>query len=202
MSRIGVAVPAKSFQEVVDAALAAREKLTIPEGRLVLPVEWLLEQRVRPCLNVEIDVRESGDAELSDAHASFDVSTRVMKIRDSVLRGCLIGTPEDIFTVCHEIGHAVMHSEATHFRRVKPNKLPKKHSDAEWQADIFGVALIMGRSLPKKDSDQLLAMLRAGVPKEHAVKYLVEYRATRRSSETDVRLDHYMQEVIQDDFDF
>jgi hypothetical protein len=202
VSRIGVAVPAKSFQEVVEAAFVARDKLTIPEGRLVLQMEWLLEQRVRPHLKVEIDVRDSGDAELMEAHASFDVLTRVMKIRDTVLRGCILGSPEDIFTVCHEIGHASMHSEIMHFRRVSPNKLPKKHSDPEWQADIFAVAFIMGRSLPKNNPDQLPAMLRAGVPKEHAVKYLVEYRATQRSSETDARLDHYMQEVIQDGFDF
>lgn len=202
MSRIGIAVVAKNLDDIASAAAAARAKLTVPAGRLVVRMDWLLERRVCPIMGVELDIREDSDSEMRGAHASFDIESRVLKVRESVMRGCTLECPEAVFTLGHEIGHICLHSDKTYFRRHEPEKLPKKNSDPEWQADMFAVEFLIDRTQLEHATDQLAAIMRSGVPKQQAVTYLAEYRARRVKALKEHRLDQYLREMTQDGFDF
>lgn len=203
MSKIGIAVVGRSLEAIAASAKAARAKLTIPDGRLAMPMDWLLEQRVRPLLDVELDVRRDDDDEILGTYAAFDASTRVLMVRESLFRGCTLGTPEAVFTISHEIGHIWMHSDQTYFRRIEPHRAPKKQCNPEWQADMFAAEFISDRRHLESAADPLTTLLRWGVPKQQALLYLAELRTTQERDLRTELLDQLIQRGgAQDGFDF
>jgi hypothetical protein len=204
VSRIGDVVSGKTLREIIDAAAEARVKLTLPvDGRLAVPMGFLLEKRVEPILQVQIDIRDDQDVEMSGLHAVYSLSDRVLKLRESVVRSCAIEEPEALFTVCHEIGHIWLHSDTEYFRRNEPSKLPKKTCDPEWQADMFSVAFMSDLRLFESSGYPLQALLHCRVPKTQALRYITELESAEiLAKKQETLADRNFRNAIQDGFDF
>lgn len=204
MSKIGSVASGKSLREIIDAAATARSKLTLPvDGRLAVSMDFLLERRVEPILEVQIDIRDDQDDDMSGLLAAYSLSDRVLKLRESVVRRCAIDEPEALFTICHEIGHIWLHSDTEYFRRSAPLKLPKKTCDPEWQADMFSAAFMSDLKLFESYGDPLQALLHCRIPKVQALRYIAELESARilvKKQET--LADRNFWNATQGDFDF
>lgn len=203
MSKIGAVAVGKTHREIYEIAQEARDRLTIGrEGRLAIDMEWLLEKRARTILEIEIDVREDDDPEVAGAHAAFDPSERIIKIRESVMRRSRVEDPDAIFTICHELGHVFLHSKPHYFRRVLPTHLPAQMCDPEWQADLFAIEFCMDRAmLPRYDSPRSAANY-FKVPLREMQIYFAQLRAQGvLVRDTPDRVEHYLARATQGELD-
>jgi Zn-dependent peptidase ImmA (M78 family) len=67
-----------------------------------------------------------------------------MKIREDVYEGAVKGNPRDRFTLCHELGHYLLHQpQQISFAR---GAVPK-YCDPEWQANTFAGELMAPSNL-------------------------------------------------------
>jgi hypothetical protein len=84
------------------------------------------------------------DNELDDAvYAITEInrmSIETIKIKESVYLRAIEGSSRDRFTIIHEVGHAVMHSERIYHRRGEEIKV---YENPEWQADQFSAEFLM-----------------------------------------------------------
>lgn len=89
---------------------------------------------------------------------------RVIYIREDVYEGAYHGQARDRFTLCHELGHLLMHRGIA-LSRIDPLNPPPIYKNSEWQADVFASQLLMPRALLKQYSDA------AAVVKDFGVSY-------------------------------
>jgi Zn-dependent peptidase ImmA (M78 family) len=84
------------------------------------------------------------DGELDDAvYAITEInrmSIETIKIKESVYLRAVEGSARDRFTIIHEVGHAVMHSERIYHRRGDEIKV---YEQPEWQANQFAAEFLM-----------------------------------------------------------
>jgi len=86
------------------------------------------------------------DDELKGVEAYTDHNLRLVKVKVSVYERALNGSPKDLFTIAHEIGHLFMHDgEAMIFARTS-ERFPA-YKSAEWQANYFAAEMLMGSHL-------------------------------------------------------
>lgn len=77
--------------------------------------------------------------EMEDMYGTTDTSSDIMKIREDVYIGAINGNPRDRFTLCHELGHFLLHRPGRiSFAR---GEIPK-YQDPEWQANTFAGELM------------------------------------------------------------
>jgi Zn-dependent peptidase ImmA (M78 family) len=67
-------------------------------------------------------------------------------IRQDVYARADAGEGRDRFTMCHELGHLILHRDLA-LSRVDPSRPSKLYCNSEWQADKFASFLLMPRSL-------------------------------------------------------
>lgn len=84
-----------------------------------------------------------------NTYAYYDPINNIMKIDENVYCRALKGSPRDIFTIAHEIGHYFLVDEIA-FARSENEKIPA-YMDPEWQANTFAAELLM-------PSDKILGM--------------------------------------------
>ncbi|MBV5337480.1 MAG: ImmA/IrrE family metallo-endopeptidase, partial [Deltaproteobacteria bacterium] len=60
--------------------------------------------------------------------------------------GACAGEGRDRFTMCHELGHLLMHRGVA-LSRIDPDNPPKIYRNSEWQADTFASYLMMPKDL-------------------------------------------------------
>src|SRR5476649_746193 len=77
------------------------------------------------------------------------------------------GGARDRFTMCHELGHLMMHRGIA-LSRVDPNLPPKIYCNSEWQADTFASYLMMPPNLICKFLSVAEVMVAFGVSYEAA----------------------------------
>lgn len=127
----------KSIEELVEDF---REMFGLTDV-VIFPVLKFLELALP---QIEIDTEIVEDWELPDAYAITDTGKGIIKIRNSVYEGAYRGVARDKFTICHEIGHAVLHTpDRVEFAR---GSIPK-YMQSEWQANRFAAALLAPRNL-------------------------------------------------------
>lgn len=64
-------------------------------------------------------------------------------LREDVYEGACEGNGFHRFTVAHEIGHVIMHSEQIGFARAFHNQNDKVYCNSEWQANEFAGSLLV-----------------------------------------------------------
>lgn len=93
-----------------------------------------------------IDYEYVPAAEMGDAYGVTYTGRGIIQIREDVYEGAIKGNPRDRFTLCHELGHCLMHS---------PNRVSfargdvPTYMDPEWQANAFAGELMAPYDLVK-----------------------------------------------------
>lgn len=95
-------------------------------------IEWCL-----PELGLEFEVMTV--SEMKDTYGLTNTGNNTLKIRQDVYEGAIQGNPRHRFTLCHELGHFLLHTpDRVSFAR---GEIPK-YMDAEWQANTFAAELM------------------------------------------------------------
>ena len=110
-------------------------------------VEWMLP-------NMGYDYEIVPVNEMGNAYGVTNTGMRTMKIREDVYIRAIQGNPRDRFTLCHELGHFLMHTpERVVFAR---GDIPI-YMDPEWQANVFAGELMAPYELVKNMSPEMIA---------------------------------------------
>lgn len=95
-------------------------------------IEWCL-----PELDMNYEIVPVN--ELENAYGITHTGKGVMKIREDVYHGAISGNHRDRFTLCHELGHFLLHTpDRVSFAR---GEVPA-YMDPEWQANTFAAELM------------------------------------------------------------
>jgi len=111
-------------------------KLCGMEKELYFPIvhfiEWILPK-------VGSDYEIVPVNEMGNAYGVTHTGMRIMKIREDVYEGAVKGNPRDRFTLCHELGHFILHApDRVSFAR---GEVPA-YMNPEWQANVFAGELL------------------------------------------------------------
>ena len=124
----------ETFVEEFRAMFNLEEIMMFP---VIKFAEWIL-----PTLGIELHVVDNW--ELEDAYGITETGKGIIKIREDVYDRAANDSPRDRFTICHEIGHAILHTpDRVEFAR---GEIPA-YRDSEWQANRFAAALLAPRNL-------------------------------------------------------
>jgi|ERR1039457_478852 Zn-dependent peptidase ImmA (M78 family) len=142
----GTVVPAQSAENIALIANAVRKYLGITDTAFfpVVKVYELLGHLIDGA-DFEIHTKE----EMGEDHGRTYPDKKVILIREDVYEGADKGMPRDRFTMCHELGHLVMH-QGLALSRIDPKNPPKIYRNSEWQADKFASFLLMPKYLLEK----------------------------------------------------
>lgn len=102
-------------------------------------------------------------AEAGPRMGYVDPVNRTLNIREDVYEGMLKQIGFDRFTVCHEIGHALLHGHLHTLNRVSSSMSVPAYKSAEWQANYFAGALLMPRKMLELGSSPREVAIRFGV---------------------------------------
>lgn len=67
-------------------------------------IEWIL---ANPKYGMGFEIVDPG--EMQDTYGTTNTERNVMRIRSDVYEGAVKGKPRDRFTLCHELGHYILH---------------------------------------------------------------------------------------------
>ena len=106
------------------------------EDNLYFPIvqfiEWCL-----PELGMDYEIVPV--CEMKNAYGVTHTGKNVMRIREDTYIGAISGNPRDRFTLCHELGHFLLHTpERVSFARGEE----PAYMDSEWQANTFAAELM------------------------------------------------------------
>lgn len=138
----GIIVPPRSKENIEAHANLLREILGLKD-RNYFPVMQAYEviSLIFPGGDFEVrTMREMGD----DHGRTYPDSKRIY-IREDVYEQAHEGRGRDRFTMCHELGHLMLHRGVA-LSRIDPRNPPKIYCNSEWQADTFASYLMMPRA--------------------------------------------------------
>lgn len=99
-------------------------------------IRWL--ERLDNLGFLEIEVVT--DNELKNSYAETNLLTRKIYIRETVYNNAAAGDTRDRFTIAHELGHIVLHTETIIVCRI--DEKIKTYEDPEWQANQFAAEFL------------------------------------------------------------
>lgn len=104
-------------------------------------IEWIIGDP-----DGEYNFEIVGLSEMDDKYAVTDLKAGIIKIREDVYKRAIEGSPRDLFTLFHEVGHFVLHppGEVMFARGDVP-----AYQDPEWQANCFAAELMAPYSLAR-----------------------------------------------------
>lgn len=142
-----VAMSRRNLREFVDEF----RKMFGMENVLYFPIvkfiEWIL-----PELGFDYEIVAA--KEMGNAYGVTHTGMRVMKIREDVYEGAVRGNPRDRFTLCHELGHFLLHTpDRVSFAR---GYIPT-YMNPEWQANVFAGELLAPCKLVRGMTPQEIA---------------------------------------------
>lgn len=83
------------------------------------------------------------DQEMGDYAGLYYPTEMKMELKESVYDGACSGNGQDKFTIAHEIGHMILHSDEVALAKTTSDTNHRRFEDSEWQADQFAAELIM-----------------------------------------------------------
>ena len=93
-----------------------------------------------------------------------DIKKKTITIREDVYENAYNGNGRDLFTIAHEVGHVLLHSEQNIQQLARTNKETiKPYENPEWQADTFAAELLMPASMITEDDTVFTVARRFGV---------------------------------------
>lgn len=118
------------------------------------------------------------DTKFQDKYAETFTDISRIKVRESTYVGACNGNPRDRFTLCHELGHYIMHHKSTVIGLARKsneiNPTPAFRS-AEWQANTFAGELLAPYEVTKNYTlDELI--IKCGMSESSARIQYREYR--------------------------
>jgi len=137
--RRGLIVPPLSIKAIRAFADQVRS-VFVEDDQIEFPIMDVLEFRLSSIFDgFYVDVRDA--AQMGDLEGLMLAGENGIALREDVYSGAWTGNRRDRFTVCHELGHFLMHRSVT-MARVRDDA-DKIFCDSEWQADTFGGTLLM-----------------------------------------------------------
>lgn len=134
----GFPVAPLSRSKIRDAATHARTVLALPEGRINIP--RLLDQLTQ--YGIYYDVFDQRSEPIPrEVEACWVPEDRTLYIRDAVFDQMCQGGQRAVFTVGHEVGHAVLAHRRT-ANRQSASVVPI-YCNSEWQANRFSAEFTM-----------------------------------------------------------
>lgn len=125
-----VSVAPMSRKRIREFALEIRKSLgfkEIYEFPIVEFIEWYL-----PKMGLEYEIKPV--CEMNDTYGLTNTGNATLCLREDVYEGAVRGNPRDRFTLCHELGHFLLHTpDRVSFAR---GDIPT-YCNAEWQANTF-----------------------------------------------------------------
>ncbi len=138
----GVQVPPLSTTHIAHVANTLRN-LLVPDQKY-FPIVKIYEILDSILAGAHFEIR--GKVEMGDDHGRTYPDRGAIWIREDVYEGARKDNPRDRFTMCHELGHLILHRGIS-FARVDPENPPKIFMNSEWQADVFASHLLMPAAL-------------------------------------------------------
>lgn len=124
-------------------------------------IEWVLANPENE-MKIEFEIVEPD--EMIDTYGTTNTGRNVIKIRNDVYERAVEGNPRDRFTLCHELGHYLLHQpESISYAR---GRIPVYRSP-EWQANTFAAELMAPMHLVKNMSIEEI-MVQCGMSKQAA----------------------------------
>lgn len=139
----GIVVPPRSKENIAMNAALLRKHLQL-ENKLYFPVDKVYE--ALNLLYEGADFEVLPEEEMGDDHGRTYPDKNLIYIREDVYERACEGIGRDRFTMCHELGHLMMHRRVA-LSRIDPRNPPKIYRNSEWQADTFASYLMMPPSL-------------------------------------------------------
>jgi transcriptional regulator with XRE-family HTH domain len=137
--RRGLTVPPLSTKAIRAFADQVRS-VFVEDDQIEFPIMDVLEFRLSSVFDgFYVDVRNA--AHMGDLEGLMLAGDNGIALREDVYAGAWTGNRRDRFTVCHELGHFLMHRTVT-MARVRDD-VDKIFCDSEWQADTFAGTLLM-----------------------------------------------------------
>lgn len=148
---MNIRATALSRANIRDLTLKLREQCGM-QNQLYFPIvefiEWILGDP-----DNDFDYEIVPVSEMEDTYGTTNTASNVMRIREDVYNGAVAGNPRDRFTLCHELGHFLLHQpELVSYAR---GNIPT-YCQPEWQANTFAAELMAPYHLVKNMSiDQI-----------------------------------------------
>lgn len=115
-----------------------------PRFPLLHVIENLLPQLIPDAVFEVVD-----SDEMKGVYAEALPAMALIRVRLDVYMRARLGNPRDNFTLAHELGHLVLHTDHRLQRIAAPAKV-KPYLDPEWQANAFAGELLVPLELFKK----------------------------------------------------
>jgi hypothetical protein len=162
----GIVVPARSKVNIADNAALLRKSYGL-NGRPYFPVVEVYEALDLYYADARFEVLEMH--EMGSDHGRTYPDRNLIFIREDVYKRACAGEGRDRFTMCHELGHLMMHRGVA-LSRIDPASPPAIFRNSEWQADTFASYLMMPTDLVAGYSARALHAVAAefGVSQEAA----------------------------------
>jgi hypothetical protein len=138
----GTVVPARSKENIAANAAILREFLKLSD-RSYFPVMEVYEVLHYLYQDASFEVRTM--AEMGGDHGRTYPDRHLIYIREDIYERAHAGNARDRFTMCHELGHLMMH-QGVALSRIDPINPPKIYRNSEWQADTFASYLLMPKN--------------------------------------------------------
>lgn len=140
----GFIVPPMSARAIALAADAVRDGLGL-QAALHLPIVAMYEALGFIYERASFQVLEDHEMGPDDGRTYPDAG--LILLRQTVYDSAAKGDGRSRFTMCHELGHLVLHRGAGALARVNPNAPHAIYENSEWQADVFASFLMMPTKL-------------------------------------------------------
>jgi len=137
--RDGVLVPPRSNISIARDANTIRDILDL-SYKPYFPIVQFYETLSYICEGADFEVKFMH--EMGEDHGRTFPDKALIWIREDVYENAYRGEARDRFTMCHELGHLIMHRNIA-FSRIDPRNPPKGYCNSEWQADKFASYLMM-----------------------------------------------------------
>lgn len=136
-----------------------------PYFPIVQFIEWILGD---PDNDFDFEIVPKN--EMQDTYGITNTASNLMRIREDVYDGAVKGVPRDRFTLCHELGHFLLHQpRLVSYAR---GNIPT-YCQPEWQANTFAAELMAPYDLVRNMSANEIAE-KCGMSKEAAN---IQYRS-------------------------
>ncbi|NBB11836.1 ImmA/IrrE family metallo-endopeptidase [Pseudomonas sp. SLFW] len=163
MSKFAIEVPPLTCAEIISVATDVRQRFGVTGDRY--PVVQILEVGML-LLDPEFTFGVKERYLMKDDLGQTVPSENAIYLREDVYKRAANDVYNDRFTVAHELGHHFLHKNVkVTFHQKHHRRKYRPQTDSEWQADIFGAALMMPvrRLIKCRSLDE--AAVRFGVPK-------------------------------------
>ena len=127
-----------SRKNIHDIAYHIREEFELEKEPYFPIVEFIEFVLMNPINGMNLEILSVD--EMEDTYGNMNTARNTMQIREDVyIRAAIDHNPRDRFTLCHELGHFLLH-QPEQISHARGNVPPFR--DPEWQANTFAAELM------------------------------------------------------------